>query len=252
MKNLAAANPELASVLTALAAGLAVLIAGFGALTLALTSILGLFIVIRYGLSLMGIQAGGLFGVLANLARSGFGMLGKAILFVGRLFLANPIGLAVTAIGLATYAIYRYWEPISGFFSGLWSNIATAFNSAVQWLSGLLAGWDPLSVLDAAWGAVAGFFGQIWQSVTKVFDGSLTCVGAMLMNWSPLGLLYQPIAAALASAPRQITVQGDTINITIQGAAMSQAELQRTVETALRRAQADKDARFRSAYIDRD
>ena len=33
---------------------------------------------------------------------------------------------------------------------------------------------------------------------------------------------------------------------------ISPADLQRAVETALRRAQADKDARYRSAYIDRD
>ena len=385
VKNWAAANPELASTLTALAAGLAVLIAGFGALTLVLASILGPFIVIRYGLSLLGIQAGGLFGLLVNLARGGFGLLANAIMFVGRLLLANPIALAITAIGLAAYAIYRYWEPISGFFSGLWSGITTTFNSALQWLSGLLAGWDPLSVLGAAWGAVSGFFGQIWQSVAQVFDGGLAGIGAQLLNWSPLGLLYQPIAAALsslgvalpgnftefgsmlvqglingitsmagalkdsisnmgsgvigwfkeklgihspsrvfadmggfvsegaavgikaqqpeamkaaqalaasvalsgamlapgalaaqagieadqaavaarfdmrtpmattpASVPRQITVQGDTVNITIQGAAMSQADLQRAVETALRRVQADKEARIRSAYIDRD
>lgn len=61
-----------------------------------------------------------------------------------------------------------------------------------------------------------------------------------------------PMASAPANAPRYITVQGDTINITIQGAAMSQTDLQRAVETALRRVQADKDARIRSAYIDRD
>ena len=113
VKNWAAANPQLASTLTALAGGLAVLIAGFGALTLALVSILGPFIVIRYGLSLLGIKAGGLFGVLVNLARGGFGILGSAIMFVGRLLLANPIGLAVAAIGLAAYTLYRYWEPVS-------------------------------------------------------------------------------------------------------------------------------------------
>ena len=199
VKNWAAANPQLASTLTALAGGLAVLIAGFGALTLALVSILGPFIVIRYGLSLLGIKAGGLFGVLVNLARGGFGILGSAIMFVGRLLLANPIGLAVAAIGLAAYTLYRYWEPISGFFSGLWSRITTAFNSAVQWLSGLLTGWDPLAMLGTAWNAVGGFFDGIWQSVTQVFDGSLAGIGAQLLSWSPLDLLYKPIAAALAT-----------------------------------------------------
>lgn len=385
VKSWAAENPGLSSTLTALAGGLAVLVAAFGALTLALASILGPFVVIRYGFSLLGIQAGSLLGLLMNLARGGFGVLANAIMFVGRLLLANPIALAVTAIGLAAYAIYRYWEPISSFFSGLWSRITTAFNSAVQSISGLLAGWDPLTLLGAAWGAVSGFFGQIWQSVGQVFDGGLSGIGAQLLNWSPLGLLYQPIAAALASlgvslpgtfsefgsmlvqglingisgmagalkesisnmgsgvigwfkeklgihspsrvfadmggfvsegaavgikaqqpqamkaaqalaasvalsgamiapaalagpagidtdqaavaarfdtrppmssaqagAPRQITVQGDTYNITIQGAGMSPADLQRAVETALRRVQADKDARIRSAYFDRD
>ena len=29
----------------------------------------------------------------------------------------NPIGLVITAIAGAAYLIYRYWEPIKGFFS---------------------------------------------------------------------------------------------------------------------------------------
>lgn len=44
----------------------------------------------------------------------------------------NPIGTVITAIAGAAYLIYRYWEPISGFFSGVWSQVQTAFDGESQ------------------------------------------------------------------------------------------------------------------------
>lgn len=59
-------------------------------------------------------------------------MVGAVLMFVGRALLMNPIGLFITAIALAALAIYKYWEPIKGFFKGLWDGVVSAFNSAWQ------------------------------------------------------------------------------------------------------------------------
>jgi len=57
-------------------------------------------------------------------------VVGRALLWIGRLLLMNPIGLAVTAIAGAAFLIYKYWEPIKGFFVNLWNGI-------IDYLTGL-------------------------------------------------------------------------------------------------------------------
>ncbi|MCM2973461.1 phage tail protein [Larsenimonas suaedae] len=66
---------------------------------------------------------------------------------VGRLFLLNPIGLAVTAIAGAAYLIYRYWEPITAFFGGLWQQVKDAFNGGIGAIGKLLINWSPVGLL---------------------------------------------------------------------------------------------------------
>ncbi|WP_043946963.1 hypothetical protein, partial [Ralstonia solanacearum] len=55
----------------------------------------------------------------------------RAVAVLGRVLLLNPIGLLVTAIAVAAYLVYRYWEPISGFFSGLWQQVKAAFDGGI-------------------------------------------------------------------------------------------------------------------------
>ena len=160
---------------------------------------LGPFIVVRYGLSMLGIQGGSLIGVLFNLAKGGFGLLGSAIVSVGKLLLGNPIVLAVAAIAGAAYLIYQYWTPIKAFFSDLWAQVTAAFDSALAWLGQLLAALNPIPILSAAWSGLTAFFSDIWESVKVAFDGGLAGIGALLVNWSPLGLLYQAITGALGT-----------------------------------------------------
>ena len=50
-------------------------------------------------------------------------IVGKAILWIGRALMANPIGLIIMAIGLAAYFIIKHWTPIKAFFGELWDGI---------------------------------------------------------------------------------------------------------------------------------
>lgn len=72
------------------------------------------------------------FGFFASLAAGARLALGPMIAF--NLALAtNPIGaviLGITALAGAAYLIYRYWEPIKGFFKGLWDGIVSVFQGA--------------------------------------------------------------------------------------------------------------------------
>lgn len=46
----------------------------------------------------------------------------------------------VALIAGAAYLIYKNWEPIKKFFSGLWEGIKSAFNGFMSWFQGILAG----------------------------------------------------------------------------------------------------------------
>lgn len=133
------ANPRLAGTLARVGATLAVLVTAGGALTLMLASILGPIAMVRFGMAMVGPQ------VL---------MAGKALLWLGGVFraltlflVANPIGLAITAIATAAYLIYRYWKPIKAFFQGLWQQVNTAFGEGIGAVAQLLANWSPLGLL---------------------------------------------------------------------------------------------------------
>lgn len=64
--------------------------------------------------------------------RKVIGWLGRGMLWLGRIFLMNPIGLAVTGIATSAFLIYKYWEPIKGFFSDVWKKVTGAFDSGMD------------------------------------------------------------------------------------------------------------------------
>jgi hypothetical protein len=48
--------------------------------------------------------------------------------------LSNPILALITGIVLGAGLIYTYWEPIKGFFAGLWESVTAGFKSAMDWI----------------------------------------------------------------------------------------------------------------------
>lgn len=183
------ANPQLASALTMGAAAVAALIAAFGALTLALAAVLGPLVMVRFGLAMLGIQGGGLLGVLFNLAKGGFGLLGSAIMAVGKLLMANPIVLAVAAIAGAAYLIYKHWGSITAFFSDLWGKVRAAFGTAITLLRSMLTALDPRPLLSAAWASLAAFFTGLWGQVSAVFSSALAGLRSTLAALDPVQIL---------------------------------------------------------------
>jgi len=96
-------------------------------------------------------------------------MVGKAIMFIARALIANPIGAIIMGLAGAAFLIYKYWEPISAFFQDLWAQVVDAFRAAFDWISDAVEGitgfdWASLLSLDglrSAWSAVTGFLGRV-------------------------------------------------------------------------------------------
>ncbi|MBC2655151.1 phage tail protein [Pseudomonas sp. MSSRFD41] len=136
--------------------------------------------------------------------------------------LASPVGIVAAAIAVAAGLIVAYWEPISGFFSGIWNSLQQAAQVAFATFKSLF-GWSPLQALAGAWGALTGFFSGLWSSVvgeatqawaplSEFFSGLWQGIQALalplldffktLFSWSPLGLVidnWQPLTGLFSA-----------------------------------------------------
>lgn len=109
-----------------------------------------------------------------NVVKMAFMGLGNVFMWLGRLMLTNPILLAITAIAVAAYLIYKNWGPISAFFSDLWTKITSIFTPIGTW------------------------FGARITEAKTAFSGGIQGMSALIINWSPFGLFYAVFAKVLS------------------------------------------------------
>src|SRR5450830_176233 len=144
-------NPALTKAMIVGFGALAALLVVVGPLMLGLASIIGPYAMLHVMFARLGIQGGVLMPILRGV--------GMAFMWLGRVFLMNPIGLAVTAIAGAAYLLYRNWEPVVGFFTGIWTQIRTAFTGGLGGVAALIVNWSPLGFFYQAFAGVMSWFG---------------------------------------------------------------------------------------------
>lgn len=137
--------------------------------------------------------------VLGGTLLFGFRLAGQAVLWLGRALLMNPIGLLVTGIALSAYLIYRYWEPIKGFFSGLWGEIKAGFNGGLAGIVGLIVNFSPLGLFYRAFSGVMSYFGIELPAKFSEFGGMI------------ISGLVSGIGNALSSAKESVVAVGTSI-----------------------------------------
>ncbi|EDJ1431550.1 phage tail tape measure protein [Salmonella enterica] len=86
-------------------------------------------------------------------------LVARAILFMGRAMMMNPIGLIITGIAIGAYLIYRYWGPISAWFKDRWNDIKTALSGGIGGISALIINWSPLGLFYKVFAGVMKWFG---------------------------------------------------------------------------------------------
>lgn len=183
------------------------------------------------------------------------GVVGTALATVGRLMFLNPIGLTLTAIAVAALLIYKYWAPITAFFTRIWASITTGLSGlwqsfktlGGQLMTGLVSGiTNSLGAVKAAIGAAAdatiGWFREKLgiRSPSRVFMaaghhlGEGAAIGisrsARLVQRASAGLTAAAMAHGMVMAGARIdarpplsaaassaptVIQGDTITIQI-------------------------------------
>lgn len=173
VKTWVAENPALASQLVKTAAGLGIVMAGMGGLTLAMASILGPFAMVRYGMMLFGIRGAGLASTLFSLGKVALPLVGKGIMLIGRALMLNPIGLAVTAIAGAAYLIYSNWDRIGPYFAGLWGEIKAGFSGGLSGIAATIINFSPLGLFHRVFAGVMGYFGIELPAKFTEFGGMI-------------------------------------------------------------------------------
>lgn len=173
VKTWVAENPALASQLVKTAAGLGLVMAGMGGLTLAMASILGPFAMVRYGMMLFGIRGAGLASTLFSLGKVALPLVATGLRALAVAAMANPILALITGVVVGAALIYEHWDGISAFFGGIWSEIKTAFDGGLVGIAGLLLKWNPLNLFRNAFTGVMNYFGIDIPARFSEFGGFL-------------------------------------------------------------------------------
>lgn len=227
------ANPRLAGALMKTAAAAAVLAGILSAAAFAVAGLLMPMAAVRLLLTRLSLGIGG-FGSFLGSAVKWLGVLGRAFLWVGRLFLANPILLVITLIAGGLYLLWKHWDTVKaaliagwqwidrtfsenpilnfvflpiGFIRLLannWDRILAALKAGWQWLKNTLADnplvrafTEPGGILDRlrqSWEQFKNLLGQGWEWLKNLLREN-PLIGAFL---GPLGM----IAALIANIDR--------------------------------------------------
>lgn len=95
----------------------------------------------------------------------------------------------------AAYLIYKNWEPIKGFFVGIWNTVKTSFNGGIKGVSALIINWSPIGLFYSAFAKVLSWFGI---DLPAKFTG----FGAMILTGLKNGIISKigEVKTALSGA----------------------------------------------------
>lgn len=128
------------------------------------------------------VGAVGVFGKLASAVR----LFGSAIVWLGRAMLMTPIGIALTALGVAGYMLWKNWDGVKAGLVAVWNTIKetgiaafealkSAVGAVIDWLAEKTA-WV-FKTVDAIKSATAGIgdkIGGAWQGAKNWVTGDST------------------------------------------------------------------------------
>uniref|UniRef100_UPI001145FFBA phage tail tape measure protein n=1 Tax=Xenorhabdus cabanillasii TaxID=351673 RepID=UPI001145FFBA len=157
--------PTVAKYLTLAAAGLGIILAICGALTLVLATLLGPLAMVRLGFSVLGIKGAGSLSLLG----SAFKILAGVIRGATALMMANPILAILGMIALAAWLIYDNWDTLVPWFKKLWASISGYVSTAWQNIKQtLLNKWEEIKQdTQNKWDGIKKTLGDKWDEIVE-------------------------------------------------------------------------------------
>lgn len=159
VKSWAKENPALSAGLVKTAAIIAGLAPAIGGLMITVASMLLPFVALRLMLAQLGIRLPGLIGMFLKLSKNVLPFVGKALLWLGRALMLNPVGIAISAIAAAAYLIYDNWDAVKRYFASAWAEIRVGFDGGVGGIITVLANFNPVGLMYQAFAGVLSYLG---------------------------------------------------------------------------------------------
>lgn len=220
-------NPELSATLMTIVKWTGMAALGLGGLLVAYSSIIIPMASLKFAMAYLNLQG---FGVAVMFGRlwGAIKWLGGGVVWLGRLFLTNPILLAITLIAAAAYLIYRNWEPIKQFFGDIWEWIKAKFDTTATWFSELpsrFATWGSAIIdglllgINSKWESLKATVKELAQMLPEWVTGPLKInspsrvfaeIGGSTMEGLEQGMLAASTGplAALNALTRKLTAAG--------------------------------------------
>lgn len=136
-----------------------------------------------------------------------FQAVGASFEVLGAIFEFNPIVLAITAIAVAAFLIYKNWGTIQKWLEDFWNWFMGIISTVVDWVKSnwqliaiaitgpigiavalVIKYWDQITgaistavdfvggLLSGAWSGIAGFVGGIWDGVVSAIEDAFSPV----------------------------------------------------------------------------
>lgn len=187
-------------------------------------------------LKFMGQGALWLGGLLGGRLVAGLRLAGQAVLWLGRAMLMNPIGLAVTAVGVAAYMVWKHWGTIKAAFVSAWGWLkgvkSQFFAAGSELINGLVEGVSAklASARDtvvALGTSIKGWFKSALgiNSPSRVFMG----YGDNIVEGAVIGIQRSMPLAGRAAAAMANTTQA----VGMAAAKPMQSRLQQSVQATI-------------------
>ncbi len=224
---------------------LTTVVAGLGVAAIGVAAILGPLAMMRFAFMAAGLQGAKLLSVVTGI--------GQALLWLGRLALANPLGLAISVLAGGAFLIWKNWSMLGPKFAALWERIkdgcaamrAHFVEVGVQWMQGLLEGFSTV------FGLLPRIFKAIQSHIPRWPDRPGLERFTETAAVPPARFEANAIPVRATRTAPALSMGGDTIHMHIQAApGMDAASLSRAIHTELEQRDRAKQARLRSAFTE--
>lgn len=159
------------------------LVAGIGGVVVGLSGIATVAAPVLFAASSLTAMLGSLGGA--------FGVVSVAVAALSRVLLANPIGVAVTAIAGGAYLIWKHWEPIKAFFMRLWESVKSFTSNAWEGIKSTFLNYTPHGLIIKHWDTLSDWFAGLWSRVKGATSRAWEGIKNTFLNYTPAGLVMK-------------------------------------------------------------
>lgn len=194
-------NPKLAGGLLKVVAALASIAVVLGTVMLAIAAVLGPLALMRLQFSILGIKGGSAFGLITK----AIGGVGKGIMWLGRLMMANPILAVIGLIAMGAILIWQNWDTLGPKFKAMWDAVCAATTAAWEWIKqAASSAWEGIKslffnytlpgLIAKNWDAINAGVSEAWTTVRQTISDKWT---AILADVAALPAKFQKMGSAI-------------------------------------------------------